>query len=370
MWLQLSASSAALDLALSQSPGPESQINGWTPFATRHRHSQHSLPQNIFNAQPSNQSNNGTSSSSSQQSPEAIAHSRPSNRHSMEATLASFNQAGLASQITAADGGRPTLANIQSSYSTNDIPTMKSVNGAGGIITPTKTQAQQQFHNHNASLGRIPLHALNNRHSRELSGSESVREEQGNSYHYVSSGLQASAAPFGPATVAALPTEPIPNGIQQMNATPYSTPAFYGGYGVQLVNMGMTPVQMANPLNYIPAFQPQPYTPYQTYGQPARFHDSQARVIQQRRIQNGEGKWFLLYEKSRLTWFLDNTRFTNVKLEHLQGEIYGLCKDQHGCRYLQKKLEERNPEHVHIIFLETNQHVVELMTGTAFYSIS
>lgn len=63
----------------------------------------------------------------------------------------------------------------------------------------------------------------------------------------------------------------------------------------------------------------------------------------------------------------DNARFINVKLEHLQGEIYSLCKDQHGCRYLQKKLEERIPEHVHLIFLETNQHVVELMTGILFY---
>ena len=40
-----------------------------------------------------------------------------------------------------------------------------------------------------------------------------------------------------------------------------------------------------------------------------------------------------------------------------------MCKDQHGCRYLQKKLEERNAESVLLIFLETNQHVVELMTG-------
>ena len=61
----------------------------------------------------------------------------------------------------------------------------------------------------------------------------------------------------------------------------------------------------------------------------------------------------------------DNARFINVKLESLQGEIYGLCKDQHGCRYLQKKLEERNQDHVRLIFLETNQHVVELMTGKA-----
>lgn len=55
-------------------------------------------------------------------------------------------------------------------------------------------------------------------------------------------------------------------------------------------------------------------------------------------------------------------RFANVSLESLGGEIYSLCKDQHGCRYLQKKLEERNPEHIHMIWLETNQHVVELMT--------
>ena len=55
-------------------------------------------------------------------------------------------------------------------------------------------------------------------------------------------------------------------------------------------------------------------------------------------------------------------RFANMSLEQLGGEIYTLCKDQHGCRYLQKKLEDRNPEHVHMIWLETNQHVVELMT--------
>lgn len=44
-------------------------------------------------------------------------------------------------------------------------------------------------------------------------------------------------------------------------------------------------------------------------------------------------------------------------------EIYTLCKDQHGCRFLQKKLEERNSEYLDIIFEETAPHVVELMTG-------
>lgn len=55
-------------------------------------------------------------------------------------------------------------------------------------------------------------------------------------------------------------------------------------------------------------------------------------------------------------------RFANMALEQLGGEIYALCKDQHGCRYLQKKLEDRNPDQVHMIWLETNQHVIELMT--------
>lgn len=55
-------------------------------------------------------------------------------------------------------------------------------------------------------------------------------------------------------------------------------------------------------------------------------------------------------------------KYANVSLESLDGEIYTLCKDQHGCRYLQKKLEERNPDEIHRIWLETNQHVIEFMT--------
>lgn len=55
-------------------------------------------------------------------------------------------------------------------------------------------------------------------------------------------------------------------------------------------------------------------------------------------------------------------RFNNLSLEQVGGTIYQLCKDQHGCRYLQKQLENRVPEQIHMIWLETNQHVVELMT--------
>lgn len=59
----------------------------------------------------------------------------------------------------------------------------------------------------------------------------------------------------------------------------------------------------------------------------------------------------------------DNSRYANVNLLDLVGEIYTLCKDQHGCRYLQKKLEEGDAENIRLIFEETNPHMIELMTG-------
>lgn len=55
-------------------------------------------------------------------------------------------------------------------------------------------------------------------------------------------------------------------------------------------------------------------------------------------------------------------RFAGTRLEDLVGEIPALCKDQHGCRYLQKKLEEGVPEHRDIIFRETFSLFAELMT--------
>ncbi|RDB28480.1 Pumilio domain-containing protein C6G9.14 [Hypsizygus marmoreus] len=55
-------------------------------------------------------------------------------------------------------------------------------------------------------------------------------------------------------------------------------------------------------------------------------------------------------------------RFAGTRLEDLQGEIAALCKDQHGCRYLQKKLEEGVPEHRDMIFRETFGHFADLMT--------
>lgn len=58
-----------------------------------------------------------------------------------------------------------------------------------------------------------------------------------------------------------------------------------------------------------------------------------------------------------------NNRYSDVALDSLVGDIYSLCKDQHGCRYLQKKLDERNVSNLELIFNETYMHAAELMIG-------
>jgi hypothetical protein len=67
-----------------------------------------------------------------------------------------------------------------------------------------------------------------------------------------------------------------------------------------------------------------------------------------------------------LLTFCSVNRFAGTRLEDLAGEISSLCKDQHGCRYLQKKLEEGVPEHRDMIFRETFGHFADLMTGKRF----
>eukprot|EP00126_Sphaerothecum_destruens_P009710 Sdes_comp20564_c0_seq1m15420 len=51
-----------------------------------------------------------------------------------------------------------------------------------------------------------------------------------------------------------------------------------------------------------------------------------------------------------------------LTLDQVVGQIHSLCKDQHGCRFLQKKLEEGTLADIAVIFGEVFDCVVELMT--------
>ncbi|KAI0479285.1 ARM repeat-containing protein [Xylariaceae sp. FL0804] len=249
-----------------------------------------------------------------------------------------------------------TPPKLQTSFSSNNIPTVKDA--ANTAVTPSNVNAhaQQHFHNHNASIGRIPPGAVK-RHSRELSSDSHVAVTQAGAFPSIQSALQANAPAF--AVASSQPALQSPTTAGAAGAASATNPPsslggyqYYGGYNQNSpngngYNMNMMAMGMQN-MN-MNGYSPQNYTGYShLYHTTTVPHhrDSQQRVIQQRRAQDSEVM----------------NRYQNLPLEKVGGTIYQLCKDQHGCRYLQKQLENRAPDQIHMIWVETNQHVVELMT--------
>ncbi|KAF2016549.1 ARM repeat-containing protein [Aaosphaeria arxii CBS 175.79] len=346
--------------------GAEGQNGGWSSY--RHRHSQQSLPTNTLRKASQvdeydvSQVNGNGNVETTPTKPNA------NNRRSVE--FSGFSPYGgngnkRSSYHASPSNGMPKL---QQSYSSNDVPTLKNGdNGSGANGSGFgKTHAEQHLHNHNANMGRIPANAVSNRHSRDLS---SGFKDQDSPFRSPQSGLHASAAPFGPTMSAASSMNGSVAGSvgsPGMSQYPTNSPANgpYYGYNVAMLNGAMNGLNLGpqmgapqmnapqmgappvfNPNGVYPTGPSQYYNPYTTFGPNGRVQDSQARVIQSRRMQN------------------DANRFMNYDLKTMpRHEIYTLCKDQHGCRFLQKKLEERNEEHLDIIFQETAPHVVELMT--------
>jgi hypothetical protein len=333
---QLSANSAAMDLANSRSPDPS---ESWAAF-TRPRPHHQSMPQaglNMFrpvlNSPPDEQVFDSAPSQASQ-------FSQKPQRHSMGLTFTSGGDSSRNDQplnVATPPGTRPV--SLQSSFSMNDLPTVKNASGTTTNATPAKGYtADQHFHNHNASLGRIPPGAASNRQSRDFQpGQSSTEVKKDDKTLNMQSLLQASAAPFGPQITATANMSPG-------SVVPYSTtlPSSAYGYSMQSYNMTSTPSNN----NQLQTMQGG-YGPYTTYGGYGRLQDTQPRAVHHRRQQGGS----------------EAARYDNVPIENYQGRLYELCKDQHGCRYLQKRLEEKNPEHIRMIFMETCPFVVELMTG-------
>ncbi|KAF7310460.1 RNA-binding protein [Mycena chlorophos] len=107
--------------------------------------------------------------------------------------------------------------------------------------------------------------------------------------------------------------------------------------------------------------------PGNTSGSTALYHHNGSRYglgIPSRNNAAVDGKMNGLHGPKHKRGDMDRefNRFAGTRLEDLQGEIPALCKDQHGCRYLQKKLEEGSAEHRDMIFRETFGHFADLMT--------
>ncbi|THW03653.1 ARM repeat-containing protein [Aureobasidium pullulans] len=363
--MQLSASSAAMELAQAQQNGSDNQL--LTDRTNASRTNRQSLPPSAMR-----QTGYGEAAMSPLNgilTELNTAKNTAANRRSVEVKfsgLATSKRPGLlASPKGIGSNGVPKL---QGSYSTNDIPTLKSTNaGNFSDISGAVQSPRPEF----ISPAR-QTSVLGNGHQNGFhtpSRQEQNKPEEHSSAASQRSGLQASAAPFGP-SVASPSFEPARafNAITNANSNgnghssplsmqSYGNGAYYGGYGMQMLGNGFNQMyvgnqgggQWASPPGPMPGFQHGfggGYSQQLSQQSPARYNDSQARVMQQRRSQNGE----------------DNSRYLNVDLQDVVGEIYGLCKDQHGCRYLQKKLEEGNAENIRLIFEETNPHMIELMT--------
>lgn len=213
---------------------------------------------------------------------------------------------------------RPNI--LQTSFSSNDVPTVKNMN---------VSQAETAFHQHNISLGRIPLGVMPNRQSREvgkMSISNGSAKPQDPSFvdAFGSAALQASAAPFGPTYASDLSPPGLTSPVDNYNQHMYQ----YNMSNYNVSNM-TSPTASVNGSVY-PASQA---------GQ--QFSRQDAR--------NGKRGQ-------------DMGRLENVPLESCIGQLYNMSKDQHGCRYMQRKLEEGNAAHTQIIFSETCPNIIELMT--------
>lgn len=257
-------------------------------------------------------------------------------RHSVELNLYLGKQE--AATPTANSSARPVP--LQPSYSTSDLPTVKGNGYGASSITPPRTHAEQ-FHQHNASLGRIPANVTRSAKESPEREDSNLASNNGGSQ----SGLQATATPFGPQLAS------VAGSLGGQTASPALT-NFQGQYypysAQQYVNNSM-PINGGGAQNF------NAQAPYPGFNQNGMFQQlsrAPARPVNPPLHRAGE------------TDVQQVSRFANLPLEQYRGELYSLCKDQHGCRYLQRKLEERNPEHVQMIFAETYMHVVELMTGS------
>ena len=343
----LKTNSAALDLATSKSEEDENWLAGG-----RVRPNHHSMPQSDSSMYRPVLSN--LNSPPSERSAELSG--VRSQRLSMGYSFYDDGKDGQAKAASSTSLVRPSLP--ESSHSTPAVLTMKNTN-IEQITTPPKSHAEQQFHKHNVSMGRIPANSLSNRQSRDLATNmmanmklddKQMFNGQALSQAQAQSNLQASAAPFGPSFTTSDAGMMSPTSPAQTN---FGTPQTYP-FNMQNFNVSQIGTAQLGINGSIGAFSPQTANMYGQYANGTAFSPYN-KALTQDGPARGNGR----RAHNNMS---DDGRYNNVPLESYCGSMYDMCKDQYGCRYMQRKLEEGNAEHIQLIFLETCPHIIELMT--------
>jgi hypothetical protein len=347
--------------------------SGW-PNQFRHRQGQKSLPMNTLRTTEDEVYSPSHSRNSSIYEPNRN-NNKPNNRHSMDVSLNTQAQAPQSnrssihmSPVTA------TMPNLRSSLSTNDIPTINSL-GMNETFNNGSMTHEQRLHNHNATLGRIPPNAVGHRREASIGNNRGFANPasaapSSTSYMTSTANIGATAYPsaINPTVPAYTNNLSAPN--RHMQAGPVTPQMPYSMQQTASPMPNVVPNQWNNP-NAVP------YTPYnnqyyyqQQYAIPPRARDSQQWVMQQRRGQkqnDGESSSASCLLSRRLLTNSDtdavrgDNRFANTPIEEHIGKIFEVSKDQNGCRYLQKKIEEDKANNLPLIFSETKDHIVELM---------
>ncbi|RMZ91329.1 hypothetical protein DV736_g1417, partial [Chaetothyriales sp. CBS 134916] len=312
--LRLSANPAALDLANSKTPDAD-----WY-LGSRFRPGHQSMPHTDSSMYRPVLAN---ISSPPSDRPAELSR-RKSQRHSLGVTFEEgpkYDNTPLPTTMTI---NRP--ASLQTSFSSNDVPTVKK--GLPTDTSPPKTQSEQ-FHSHNVSMGRIPT---SSRQSRDLTNGAMYTVDE---VATPASALQPSAAPFGPGYTGT--SDSTLMGLGSPTTTMTSPNFAYNGQSFGQANLNGSAQPFGSQNSTI-------------FGLPNGYGAGYGKTQEPARTASGHRHNF------------DENRFNNVPLESYRGRLYELCKDQHGCRYLQRKLEENDADHIQTIFAETCPHIRELMT--------
>jgi Pumilio-family RNA binding repeat len=311
----------------------------------KHRKGQQSLPMNSLRRDDNEMGFSHMRASSSIFDPPRES----SNRSSVDLSAAPIGSNRNSLNMNAPPSLRATL-------STNDVPTLNNP-GMSNL-----THAEQHLHNHNASMGRFP-HRRNLSSSRIISDFSTANIAPG----LVTSptigaapelpsanALLTSSASLAPGTSVVAPNVPgnILNAQVPMYGGLYSVPP--GNLG--MANVALSPTQLQYP-NQLAA----------NAFQAARVRDSQQAVIAQRKMQN-EGLYSIysnssseLIPASDSSRGGENNHYANLELDAVVGKIFETSKDQHGARFLQKKIDEDHVTNLAIVFNEVKDHIVELM---------
>lgn len=324
----LSANHDALRISNGRTPGPDH----FNPQSRRTRSTHQSMPQNFGPARFDN-----VEESYERIVPRHQAHQQP--HHQPHRSLESSFNFPIEHSGSMTPVGRPV--SLQSSYSTNDVPTMSAM-GYDSAITPPHTRSgsfhqhnASMGHQHNASMGRIPGNVSQPHSSRNSPESVNGNHQAGQNM------LQPSALAYGPQQYASVSgnsgipglVSHVSHGNAQYQPYPnaFATGASYGQGGQQIAYVAPVPYQQNHA-----SFQPASYQVAPRVGPTPR-----------RGVDGADSP--------------HQNRYNNTPIEQHIGQIYAMCKDQFGCRYLQRKLEEHDPSVLKIIFNETCAHVNELM---------